>query len=96
MKGKLWVAVATGLLAASMSYAAPDMIPTDDVGGTPPSTEPTPDNSSMPGQNNEMTNPGGAGAAMNPSSSSDNSGMNSSTGGSDDMSADTATGDDDY
>lgn len=95
MKGKLWVAVATGLLAASMSYAAPDMIPTDDVTGASPSTETTPDSSSMPGQNNEMTNPGGAGAAMNPPAS-DSSGMNSSTGGSDDMSADTATGDDDY
>lgn len=96
MKGKLLVAVATGLLAASMSYAAPDVIPTDDMGGAPSSTEPTPDTNAMPGQNNEMTNPGGAGAAMTPSSS-DNSGMNSSAGsGSDDMSADTATGDDDY
>lgn len=96
MKVKMLVAIAaSSLFAASLAYAAPASQLVDDYNSVASmdssagqsSVSGMPSDSSMPG-----TTSGSAANPMNPGQS-DTTGTGSS---SDDMSADTATGDDDY
>jgi hypothetical protein len=98
MKLKTLVAVAvSSMLAASFAYAAPSAADMGDDSSTLPPTSATSasmDNTNVgaiPGAN-QSTTPGDM--ASNTSSSAD--GMQMNPGSSDDMNADTATGDDDY
>lgn len=103
MKFKMLAGLALStLLAASLSYAAndSDMIPADDMTTTaaadtmsgPASTDNLSGGQNQ-NQNNVMSSPGSATPENNIPSSTDNSNTGNTN---DDMSADTATGDDDY
>lgn len=108
----LAIMAATGLFAASMAYAGPMDITSDQSDDMMPIATSGTSGSSM---NNDMSNPGGdmgagnngapgASSSGNMGASSDNNTSStpnlpsdsSTSNSNDDMSADTATGDDDY
>lgn len=90
MKVKMLAALAiSGLLAASVAFAAPEVQKADDM-NQGSSMQGSDIGTQGQGSSTDMTNPGGS--TSSPSSSSDSNSSNSN----DDMSADTATGDDDY
>jgi hypothetical protein len=87
MKAKMLVAMAlSSLFAVSIGYAEPNMQMADDSSATDSSQSPSMDNNANGTQS--QGNVGAADGTSSPSSDSSNS--------NDDMSADTATGDDDY
>lgn len=95
MKVKMLVAAAiTSVCAASFAFAAPIYQHADDMGDSTTMQSPSNDNNSngsMQNQSTDMSNPGATPAGPStPSTDSNTSNTN------DDMSADTATGDDDY
>lgn len=101
MKVKMLAGLALStLLAASLSFAGPETMPIDDMNATtdgmqsPADGLQNPDTQSQ-NQNNLMTSPGTAAPDTTVPSSDSNNNANSSNMN-DDMSADTATGDDDY
>lgn len=93
----LAVMAISGMFAASFAYAATSAILTaDDGAGMNPGTM----SGSMSGnagmQNNDMSNAQNPNAAPNIGASTPDNNGNANPNGSDDISADTATGDDDY
>lgn len=104
MKVKQLAALAISSLFAASIYAAPALDLAEDAAGSTDSMQSSPmennGNNSM--QNNDMsgqTNSDMSGQSNNVGSMNNNSNpsdMNSSSNSNDDMSADTATGDDDY
>jgi hypothetical protein len=92
MKLKTWVAIAvTSMLATSLGYAANSTVKLIDDNGSAMQGSGTSENIGAV--------PSGNGSSMNSNSNNDNSmpsDNSSSSNSNDDMSADTATGDDDY
>lgn len=85
---------ASGLLAASLVYAAPVLA--DDTAGDQP-MQMSSDSAGMPGQGSApQDNAGASSDMMNNTGASSDTNASSSAGGSDEASPDTATGDDDY
>src|SRR4051812_6433451 len=100
MRVKMLIAMAlSSLFAVSLAYAAPVVQKADDTSADSSNNAmQTPTDNSMsgsPSQNNNMTAPGDANVGqtppLDPNSAATNNGNSN-----DDMSADTATGDDDY
>lgn len=97
MKLKTLVAVAiSSMLAASFAHAAPSTDLGDDASGLQASASSSASASSMDNTNIGAIPNSNAVPGDLASNSSANDAMSMNPGGSDDMSADTATGDDDY